>query len=100
MTSLPRSCLTCGRVFRPVAGESRCRIHRTGRRGSTRAWRKVRAEVLARDRRCYYCGGAATEVDHVIPVAKGGTDDRSNLVPACGPCNRAKGAQIAAKRGS
>ena len=36
-------------------------------------------------------GETVTEVDHVIPVAKGGTDDPSNLVPACGPCNRAKG---------
>ncbi|WP_443072589.1 HNH endonuclease [Streptomyces sp. RPT161] len=27
------------------------------------------------------------QVDHLRPVANGGTHDPENLVPACGPCN-------------
>ncbi|WP_412758748.1 HNH endonuclease [Metabacillus fastidiosus] len=29
-------------------------------------------------------------VDHVIPVSKGGTDNRNNLVTACQDCNSGK----------
>lgn len=31
------------------------------------------------------------EVDHSVPLARGGTEYLRNLVPACVPCNRAKG---------
>jgi len=49
----------------------------------------VRREVL--DANCAYCGGPfPTEVDHVMPVARGGTSERSNLAAACQPCNREK----------
>ncbi|MER6976023.1 HNH endonuclease [Streptomyces carpinensis] len=56
---------------------------------------RMRFEVLRRDGfRCRYCGTTAADaeltVDHVTPVALGGTDDRSNLVTACGPCNNGK----------
>ena len=36
---------------------------------------------------CTYCGGPATDWDHVIPRAKGGLTVPKNLVPACGYCN-------------
>ncbi|WP_343233202.1 HNH endonuclease signature motif containing protein [Miltoncostaea oceani] len=63
--------------------------------GSTRAWRRRRAQILTRDgHRCSYCGGPATQVDHVIPRAVGGTDEPGNLVAACGPCNRRKGGRF------
>lgn len=47
--------------------------------------------------RCRYCGKTALEesvileVDHVVPVAAGGTDEPANLVTACRDCNRGKG---------
>jgi 5-methylcytosine-specific restriction endonuclease McrA len=41
-------------------------------------------------RLCYLCGATATEIDHVIPIARGGSNWPSNLRPACGPCNRKK----------
>lgn len=58
--------------------------------------RRVRFEVLRRDgHTCRYCGAAAPDVpltvDHVIPRALGGSDDPSNLVTACQPCNAGKG---------
>lgn len=49
----------------------------------------VRREVLNAE--CAYCGFPyPTEVDHVMPFSRGGTDERSNLAPACEPCNREK----------
>jgi len=49
----------------------------------------LRRQVL--DANCAYCGGPfPTEVDHVLPVARGGTSERSNLAAACLPCNREK----------
>lgn len=43
--------------------------------------------------KCYYCRkkvGITYDVDHVIPLSKGGTNDPSNLVIACPHCNRSK----------
>jgi hypothetical protein len=55
-------------------------------------WRRVRADILARDDgACAYCGAPADHVDHVIPRHQGGTDDPANLVAACMPCNTSKG---------
>ena len=34
---------------------------------------------------------------HPLPLDRGGADDESNLVPACRPCNRAKGNLTAAE---
>lgn len=40
---------------------------------------------------CFYCGKIAKiELDHVIPVSKGGTHSIGNLVPACKSCNMSK----------
>lgn len=36
------------------------------------------------------CGDAATQTDHVKPLARGGLNVPANLRPICGPCNRAK----------
>ena len=57
--------------------------------------RRLRFEVLRRDgHRCYYCGASAPDVrltvDHVLPVALGGSSDPSNLVAACEDCNSGK----------
>jgi 5-methylcytosine-specific restriction endonuclease McrA len=32
----------------------------------------------------------AWEIDHSVPKARGGTDNRNNLVPSCMICNRSK----------
>lgn len=46
-------------------------------------------------RRCVYCARHLdthlATLDHVHPVARGGTHHPGNLVSACGPCNRLKG---------
>lgn len=79
------------------------RIARPGRyfyawtmRPMARDWAAVRRSVFVRDDyRCRYCGsrGVALECDHVVPVVDGGGHDLDNLVTACRPCNRSKGAK-------
>ncbi len=59
--------------------------------------KRKRFEILKRDGfRCRYCGAGCLstvlEVDHVVPVAEGGTDDPANLVAACHDCNSGKSA--------
>lgn len=65
-------------------------------KGSTRAWRKVRAAVLVRDRYlCRWCGGPATTADHYpVPRKFGGPDELWNLVAACLPCNCRRAARM------
>ena len=56
----------------------------------------LRFEILKRDDyRCQMCGvtakdGAALEIDHITPVAKGGTNDADNLQVLCRECNAGK----------
>lgn len=57
--------------------------------------KKNRFEVFKRDLfTCQYCGSSppsvVLEVDHLIPVAKGGDNSIDNLVAACFDCNRGK----------
>lgn len=60
----------------------------------TRQWKRQRELVLARDSyECAYCGEAATEVDHIIPRAKGGGHELENLVACCKRCNGRKGSR-------
>lgn len=59
--------------------------------------KRVRFEVFKRDSfTCQYCGAKAPEVvlcvDHIEPVAKGGSNEILNLVTSCEGCNSGKGA--------
>lgn len=40
--------------------------------------------------KCYYCGGNFEQIDHAIPLSKGGKHCLSNLRPACKTCNMRK----------
>ena len=56
---------------------------------------KIRFEVFKRDSfTCAYCGRKAPDVvlqvDHIVPVAQGGTNDILNLVTSCVECNQGK----------
>jgi 5-methylcytosine-specific restriction endonuclease McrA len=39
---------------------------------------------------CTYCGGEATELDHIVAATTGGDNDWSNLTPVCRRCNPQK----------
>jgi 5-methylcytosine-specific restriction endonuclease McrA len=68
---------------------------RDGRPLNLASWQRLRKRVLVRDGyRCRYCGKAATTADHVLPPGSGGAElSDDNLVAACAPCNRSKGAR-------
>lgn len=54
------------------------------------SWSRI--GVLDRDhRRCAYCRGVATTVDHIKPVSQGGRSTWLNTVAACYDCNQVKG---------
>jgi hypothetical protein len=72
------------------------------RRPRRRLSPRTRYEVLSQGgQRCAACGngpanGYLIEVDHIIPVSEGGTNDPENLQVLCWQCNRGKGAQLPA----
>jgi hypothetical protein len=53
---------------------------------------KLRALVLVRDGgRCLRCGSARKlEVDHIVPLSRGGDSEDFNLQTLCRRCNRRK----------
>ena len=56
---------------------------------------RTRFEVLKRDGfTCRYCGRSTPdvvlEIDHIVPVFDGGSDDPINLAVSCWECNRGK----------
>jgi HNH endonuclease len=72
-----------------------------------RSWSLTRRQaylVLWDIRQCSYCGETGTaeqgpdghtwQFDHVIPRARGGTNDPQNIVKACRTCNIQKGASL------
>jgi regulator of replication initiation timing len=95
---MEKYCTNCNSVFDdlnykicPYCGEQL-----SEREGRQPIPRQLRHEVFVRDGyRCRECGasvedGATLEIDHILPVAKGGTNDIDNLQTLCKECNRAK----------
>jgi 5-methylcytosine-specific restriction enzyme A len=100
---MPRAksiCLTSGCLARTLL-DGRCADHqlrkswnRTSERNRTRPrdWSKRRTRVLARDHfTCQRCGSRKQlEVDHIVPVARGGSWEMDNLWALCKTCHRSK----------
>ena len=61
---------------------------------------QVRSDVFHRCAcRCAHCGAHLSysgdfTIEHVIPIAKGGTNDEANLIALCEACNKAKSDDI------
>lgn len=60
--------------------------------------RKVRPHIAIQAKHmCGYCqlqevvSGIPLTIEHIIPIARGGTDDEDNLWLSCGLCNGKKG---------
>ncbi len=72
-------------------------------RGYGAEWRRVSAQVTAGATACHWCGQPFTgedpaTADHIVPRARGGTNDLSNLVPAHRSCNSRRGGQMRKRR--
>ncbi len=69
-----------------------------------RPWEEIRQRVLkAHDYLCVRCAQSkfprmAQEVDHIVPLEQGGSNDDSNLQPLCAPHHAEKTAQEARER--
>jgi len=58
----------------------------------SKGWQRMRLAMMATQRTCWLCGRQITDprdytVDHVVPLAQGGTNAPSNLRPAHGRKN-------------
>ena len=94
-------CLRCGK---PNGGAGYCAAHTptkvwaakpsSTRRGYDKAWRTLRAQILATNAQCHWCGGQADTVDHLVPISVDPTLrlEPSNCVPACRSCNSRRAA--------
>jgi 5-methylcytosine-specific restriction endonuclease McrA len=55
---------------------------------STAEWLAL---LVAHRNRCGYCGrDGPLQVDHRVPIARGGSNSIENLIPACARCNQRK----------
>jgi 5-methylcytosine-specific restriction protein A len=67
-----------------------------------RPWDRTRRQVLAESggnceiRTPGICTGRATQVDHIVPRSRGGTDARWNLRSCCQQCNLARNRTVPA----
>lgn len=95
---MEKYCTSCGRVLGDVDYTHcpYCGGKLSEREGRQSISNRLRHDVFKRDGyRCRECGasvedGATLEIDHIIPVAKGGTNDINNLQTLCKECNRGK----------
>ena len=94
---MEKYCKSCGRVFDDLNFKicPYCGSELATRYGRQPIPRKLRHEVFKRDGyRCRECGASkdetSLEIDHILPVAKGGTNDIDNLQTLCRECNRMK----------
>jgi 5-methylcytosine-specific restriction protein A len=106
----PRPCLDCGTLTR---NPSRCDEHQAAwerrreaargsstQRGYTTQWRRTAEAAVAQHRATHgdWCPGfrvpphqaSDLTADHIVPKARGGTDDPSNVQVLCRGCNARK----------
>lgn len=83
-------------------GQSRCAVHKAvswagAGKPYGREWDRIRRTVLQEEPLCRMCPRSSTTVDHIVPKARGGTDDRSNLQGLCALHAQEKNGQDAAE---
>lgn len=70
--------------------------HRAKRLKGTR-WHKLSLEAFERDGwACVYCDAPSDDLhcDHLVPLARGGSNAAFNLATACASCNLSKGSKL------
>lgn len=91
LSTLPDRLSPPARPRRPGTAEKRL---------SGRRLQRIRARILARDPICVHClkqdpprVSASTEVDHIVPLSKGGDYSDENLAGLCHDCHAEKSAR-------
>jgi hypothetical protein len=77
-----------------ASARERTRRYRERLGAGASEWTVICSQVYERDGRvCAYCGDVdgPHQIDHVLPLSRGGTNDLDNLQVACKPCNTSKG---------
>ncbi|MEK6684620.1 MAG: HNH endonuclease [Nitrospirota bacterium] len=60
------------------------------KRGYDTHWRHLRANFLRKFPACIVCGAPATDVDHIMALAAGGSHHSDNLQALCKSCHARK----------
>lgn len=61
--------------------------------GGSHTAEDIKAQLHRQKGKCYYCHkkvGTDYHVDHIVPLSRGGQNDRDNIVIACSTCNQRK----------
>ena len=93
-----RACVKCGipstgsycpeHQPKPWATSTRKQRLKVSSSEERRRAKRVMARYLGA---CHWCGNpGATQIDHVVPLAEGGPDDETNLLPIHDHCHREK----------
>jgi hypothetical protein len=102
-----KSCLRCNKFLiekraNAIYCSRTCKSmdHTFKHRGNTRLVSTARRkEIYSRDKgACYVCNKelifSKIELDHLIPVSRGGDSSPSNVAVSCRDCNRSRGSRI------
>lgn len=54
----------------------------------------LRLQWISQGQGCAYCDQACETVDHIVPLNRGGDNQKQNLTPACRSCNSSKGDRL------
>lgn len=110
MPAMPPKPCASPRCYKMASKSGRCEDHQSEpwftskgktptQRGYGAEWVRLRAKVLIRDSHlCKTCFKAsiitvATDVDHIVSKAKGGTNKMENLQSLCNVCHKIKTAK-------
>jgi 5-methylcytosine-specific restriction enzyme A len=83
-----RICSICGPVVREQAYDRERGT--ASQRGYGARWQRLRKMYLRQHPVCTLCGQPATDVDHILPKRRGGSDNWSNLQALCPGCHARK----------
>lgn len=81
------------RLSQKAFGANHQRKKKWGKGRGGRPWRRLREQIFKRDMyTCQICHrtGGDLELDHIINIASGGTDEPNNLQTLCSQCHKQK----------